>query len=1272
MKEVNQESGISLSLNMRTKYLIVTLVLAGTILLNGCTSLKPFYDKTQRGWETANSPDTLKLKYSVFLIGDGGIPEKDRQEPVLKLLQTQIFNKDTTRIKFVTDTGIVNNSHPEDVVIFLGDNIYETGLPEADAPDREEKERRINEQMNVVKDFRGRKIFVPGNHDWNESRIGGLAAINRQEEYIEQYLNSGDVLMPSNGCGGPVEIQLNNDLIVIAIDSEWWLTKHDKSIAPDNGCNTSSRLEVIQQIQDIILRNKGKNIILAQHHPLFSNGRHGGYYTLKDYLFPLTLLRDNYYIPLPVIGAIYPLMRQYGVSRQDLSNKDYQQLKRGLLSILEDEQNIVIASGHEHALQFNKYKDINHIISGAGSKSSSMTKGNNALFTYGGGAMKGFARLNYYNNGQAWLEFWEPVGDGSTGKIVYRTPLYAIQVKAEEKSAEEKIISYADSSKIIIAGDTFKAGKFKRYLFGEHYRDTWAIPINVKYLDMKTFGGGLTPIKLGGGKQTTSLQLQGADKNLYQFRTVAKNPAALLPEGFLKTFAEDLIQDQISSAHPYGALMIPDMAKAIGIYHTNPELVYMPYSTLLGPYIQQVGGKLGIIEVRPDEDLSDFNSFGNAKNAVGTPKMYEKLRKDNDNEIDQIMFLKSRLFDILIGDWDRHEDQWRWGEFEKENGVLYRPIPRDRDQAFTKFDGLIPGMITKVLPDIQSFESKIGDPAELSIAARNLDRNLLNELSLEDWQRITIQLQADLTDEVIEKAVKKMPSEVFKEAGAEIISKLKSRRGQLLSVANEYYKVLAKEVTVIGSDKKEFFKIERFDSTTRLTIHKIDSNDHVSRPLYYRTFQNSETNELNLFALNGRDSILITGSTGNGGIKVRVVGGEKNDAFIDNASSGRTFFYDLKTENNTIKTGPYTALRLSDETYANEYKENTFYYDKSGIIPSLDYNAEDGLFLGGGYGMKHYGFRKFPHSYDQSLTGNYAPKTEAYSLRYDANFYSLFSKNMDVVLKAHLNAPKYTSNYYGEGNSTLNIDNHIDYYRVRTKNLSISAFLQYRFTEAFKIGIGPGYEFFRVEKPADRYVSTFAFPDRDDIEAPSRYGTIRSYAHIDFVNNKLFPTSGVRWKNEINFFNEFENTKNRYMQLKTDLSFYATPNFNFPVTAAIRIGASANIGDYKFFQANSLGSNTNLRGFRNNRFSGRSYLYQNTEVRFKVAHFRNYVFTGDMGLFGFFDSGRVYSDLPDGSTWHKGYGPGVWLNLYNKILLSSGYGFSKEGKYLTLKTGLSF
>ena len=50
---------------------------------------------------------------------------------------------------------------------------------------------------------------------------------------------------------------------------------------------------------------------------------------------------------------------------------------------------------------------------------------------------------------------------------------------------------------------------------------------------------------------------------------------------------------------------------------------------------------------------------------------------------DQDQVLRSRLFDIWIGDWDRHDDQWRWASFKDKNGfTYYQPIPRDRDQIF--------------------------------------------------------------------------------------------------------------------------------------------------------------------------------------------------------------------------------------------------------------------------------------------------------------------------------------------------------------------------------------------------------------------------------------------------------------------------------------------------------------------------------------------------------------------------------------------------------------
>lgn len=1246
-------------------YTLFITVAVLVFVLQSCTSLKPYYDKSQQNWKTSNPPDTTKLKYSIFLIGDAGNPDKNRQEPVLKLLQSQLFPKDST--KLISDT--TNTSNPQDLVIFLGDNIYETGLPEPQAFDRKEKERRISEQMNVVKNIKGKKIFIPGNHDWNESRPGGLEALNREEQFIESYLNSGDVFLPSNGCGGPVEVDLNGDLVVIILDSEWWLSKFEKPLAPDNDCTAASHLEIIQQVQDIVTRNKGKNIVLAMHHPLFSNGRHGGYFTLKDYIFPLTLVRDNYYIPLPIIGSIYPLLRQYGISRQDLSNKNYQQLRRGLLSVLGDEKNIVIAAGHEHAMQFNKYKDINHVLSGAGSKSTSLTKGNGALFAYGGGGVKGFSRINYYSNGQVWLEFWQPKDDGSTGKILYRTPLYAIPAKGKEKKAEQ-LSSYKDSTKIIPASEGYYANSFKREMFGEHYRDTWSKPVKVNYLDMSTFAGGLTPVKLGGGNQTTSLQLEGKDGHTYTFRTIDKDPSSKLPEGFLKTFAEDFVQDQISSAHPYGALIVPVMAKAIGIYHTDPKLVYMPYTTSLGPYIQQIGGKLGIIEVKPDENLTEFKSFGNVNKAVSSQKMYKEIKKDNDNQVDQQMFLKARLFDLLIGDWDRHEDQWRWAEFKNGKNTLYRPIPRDRDQAFVKFDGLLPRIISKtVIHDVQSFESRISDPALLSIAARNLDRNLLNKLTRNDWKTIATEVQHALTDKIIDEAVHKMPSEVYGISGEEISTKLKSRRDQLVNVADKYYKVLANEVTIAGSDKKEFFNITRSSDSTLVDIFKIDKNLNADRLIYHRNFSNKETKEINLFALSGKDSIIIKGESST---KIRIVGGAGADAILAGKDAGRTLIYDNKNDNNSIIPGSKTGLRTSTKPYVNDYATEYFTYDQKGKIPEFNYNSDDGVFLGIGYSSKHYGFRKEPFSYNQQLAGAYAPKTGAYYVRMFANFYSIFGQNNDLIFKAGFNGPKYTFNYYGEGNSTVNLDDNRIYYRVETKNLSTSLLFQHRFSKTFQAGVGPGYEYYRIEKPEDRFVTSQLFPNKADIEAPSKLGTLRSYANINFVNDNILPSSGLRWKNEANLFKGINNAKDQFLQLKSEISLYGTPNINIPFTFALRLGGATNLGSYRFFQANALGNNTYLRGFRNNRFSGRSFLFENAELRLKLTNLRNYVFTGNIGLFGFFDSGRIYSDNPEGKEWHNGYGPGMWINLYNKLMLTGSYGMSKEGRYVTIKTGFYF
>ena len=382
--------------------------------------------------------------------------------------------------------------------------------------------------------------------------------------------------------------------------------------------------------------------------------------------------------------------------------------------------------------------------------------------------------------------------------------------------------------------------------------------------------------------------------------------------------------------------------------------------------------------------------------------------------------------------------------------------------------------------------------------------------------------------------------------------------------------------------------------------------------------------------------------------------------------------FDTEDNETSIHAGINTNLELTQYESVHAYNRNAFKYDKKSFIPSFDYNVDDGLFIGAGYSIKHYGFRKEPYSYTHLIKANYAPRTHAKSISYTGNIYSIFGINKDIIVNAAFNGPKYTFNYFGQGNSTTNLEDNIDYYRVRTKNISFTAYFQRRFTQAFHVGIGPGYELYWIEKPMNTFLTSPDFTEKKDLVNPSRFATLRSYANVDYVNDVLFPTSGVRWKNELSYFSEVNKMKDKFLQFKSDLSFYGTPNFSIPVTAALRIGGAANIGDYKFYQSNFLGNTTNLRGYRNNRFAGRSYIYQNSELRFKISSFRNYIFTGNFGLFGFFDSGRVFTKKPESNDWHTAYGPGGWVNFYNKFLISAGYGISKEGRYFSINSGFSF
>ena len=74
---------------------------------------------------------------------------------------------------------------------------------------------------------------------------------------------------------------------------------------------------------------------------------------------------------------------------------------------------------------------------------------------------------------------------------------------------------------------------------------------------------------------------------------------------------------------------------------------------------------------------------------------------------------------MFIGDWGRQEDQWRWATFEEGDNKIYKPIPRDRDQAYTRLDGVLLslGIAAAGAGHLETFNYNIKDRLDVGASA---------------------------------------------------------------------------------------------------------------------------------------------------------------------------------------------------------------------------------------------------------------------------------------------------------------------------------------------------------------------------------------------------------------------------------------------------------------------------------------------------------------------------------------------------------------------------
>ncbi|MGB5172028.1 MAG: metallophosphoesterase [Eudoraea sp.] len=1218
------------------KYSIVSL---GLLLFASCASHKVQYNSE------SNTPNSSKeIDHTFYLIGDAGNSPIDSVTLALKDFQEEL-------------SAATKNS----TALFLGDNIYPKGLPKKEEKGRDFAEHQLDVQIESVKDFPGRTIFIPGNHDWYSKGPEGL---KRQEKYVEDRLGK-DSFLPENGC--PIrKVEINEEVELIIVDTEWYITKWDKHPTLNDDCEIRTRNRFFIEYESLIKKARGKTTVVAFHHPIFTNGPHGGQFSVGQHM-----------TPIPILGTLKNVLRRAGgVSPADIQHKRYDELRDRIITLSQENERIIFVSGHEHSLQYLVEANLPQIVSGAGSKTSPTRNIEGGQFSYGA---PGYAKLMIYKDGSSEVSFFS----SKDRKTIFSTQVFDSESNLLPKYAKD--YPSQKTASIYTKEETEKSN-FYKWLWGQRYRDVYSTEVTVPTVDLDTLFGGLIPIRKGGGHQSTSLRLENNKGQQFIMRAMRKDALLYIQSvgfknqyvknEFKGTATEELILDVFTGDHPYIPFITGDLSDAIGVYHTNPKLYYVPKQNAIGSFSDEFGDSLYMIEERTDDGHGDKASFGYADEMVSTYDMMDKIRKNENHRIDEQAYVRARLFDMLIGDWDRHQDQWRWAIFKEEDATVYRPVPRDRDQAFSIMnDGFMLGMATALAAStrlLNSYEEEIKAIRWSNFNPYILDVALIENSGLEIWQEQAAFISSRITDKVIEDAFKGIPPEVQNETIEDIKRKLRGRRANLDKIAADYYKVLNKYAVVRGTDKDDWFEIERIaKGKTKVTAYRI-KNGEKGPKIHEREYTNEFTKEIWIYGLDDDDYFHVSGK-GNKTIPIRLVGGANNDTY-EVLEGKKTHIYDFKSKPNTLLTNK-GSKHIKDDYENNNYDYSKPKYNVNMLVPIIGANPDDGLKIGIVETYTTYGFERNPFTSSHKVAAAFFTSTGGFDLGYNGEFAHIVgSWNLDI--QGRFTSPNYSINFFGYGNSTPNpnVEDEdqfdLNYNRVRIGFLTGYAGLIWRGENNGEFTIGARYESIELEKTEGRYINLFSSLVPQE-ERNNFFSTEAAYRY-KIRDNKTFPTFGMEFELLTGFTTNIENS-DAFGYFKPTLGFHYKISHDGRLVLATKSKAHLIFGDdFEFYQAASIGGDDGLRGYRNQRFTGKSSFYQTSDILFNFKRYQTAVLPIEIGIYGGFDVGRIWvsDDLVldpsfNQESWNTSVGGGFFVNAVDMVRANLGLFHSDDGLRLS-------
>ncbi|MEO8910568.1 MAG: hypothetical protein ABI408_10140 [Gemmatimonadaceae bacterium] len=857
----------------------------------------------------------------------------------------------------------------------------------------------------------------------------------------------------------------------------------------------------------------------------------------------------------------------------------------------------------------------------------------------------------------------------ATGMALALLAITLLSITAYSQSPARRVGS---DSVVVMPGEIYKAGDFHEWLLGKNYRPEWTTPIKVPVLDLQRFHGGLKPTKKGGGAQTISLRFDAADGTKWVFRSVRKR-AGILSKQYDGTIIWWVVRDEGSSSHPLGAIAVAPIQATAGVLHPTPTVAMMPNDPALGEFQKQFAGMMGELEEHPDVPKKG-PAFAGADEIFASDTLLTMINTSPETQVDARKFLTAMELDMIIGDNDRHPDQWKWARYGKSEASLLQPIAEDRDKAFVSYGGVAMAIARLVLPPLVKFEPRYSDPQALFANAGEFDRRMLQGLEKSVWDSVATVLMQRITDQVIDQSMEALPPEYARLSPA-IAAKLKARRNALRSVSDRYYGQLWQTADVHGTDADENLTVTRAaDGIVDVSIQAGNS-----APYFRRRFDAHETRRLRIYLHGGNDGATVQGNV-RSSIPVRIIGGNGTNTFVDvstvNGRKNPTHFYDAGTVTNVKYAKDTVDERINIDNAFNHYFNRRPWLHAYGTLippqrdrgssmaPVLGIHSQRllGIYPVIGLSRKNYGFRDVPYS--SMLEGDIGYSAASNRLRIRTILDKRFEESdVHIPVTAHMSQFEIVQ-FHGFGNDVADLRG--TFYGVRQRQWEFNPALGLSFNPVSDISIGP----------IVRYTTTDSVPNRL-ISQLQPYGFAK------------FGQAGLRLKVRLDNKWMIDTVKPRFVvdvtgvgypgiwdatQKYESLDGYGEAFFTLPVVKkpviALRAGGKKLWGPFPYFDAAFLGGSETFRTEERQRYAGDASVYGTGELRVPIARFP-FILPLDVGAIGFTDMGRVYVNGQSPRGWQKAAGAGFWVGFLDPAKSLNVMFTNRKGHKLTTSFGFA-